>query len=68
MLDKFVKDQPSLNDKLDIASWKALPGYFALHPAYLDAARYTTYRDFMVREKLIKTSLPLEDYAVQIKV
>ena len=68
MLARFVKDQPSLNDKLDIASWKALPGYFALHPAYLDAARYTTYRDFMVREKLIKKALPLEDYAVQIKV
>ena len=68
MLARFLKDQPSLNDKLDIASWKALPGYFALHPAHLDAARYTTYRDFMVREKLIKKSLPLEDYAVQIKV
>ena len=68
MLARFVKDQPSLNDKLDIASWKALQGYFALHPAHLDVARYTTYRDFMVREKLIKTSLPIEDYAVQIKV
>ncbi len=68
MLARFVKDQPSLNDKLDIASWKAMPGYFAQAPAHLDAARYTTYRDFMVREKLIKKSLPLEDYAVQIKV
>jgi putative hydroxymethylpyrimidine transport system substrate-binding protein len=68
MLARFVKDQPSLNDRLDIASWKALPGYFAQAPAHLDAARYTTYRDFMVREKLIKKSLPLEDYAVQIKV
>ncbi|HEY1858553.1 ABC transporter substrate-binding protein [Acidocella sp.] len=68
MLARFVKDQPTLNDKLDIASWKALPGYFAQDPAYLDAARYTTYRDFMLREKLIKNSLPLEDYAVQIKV
>jgi putative hydroxymethylpyrimidine transport system substrate-binding protein len=68
MLQRFVKEQPSLNDKLDIAAWKALPGYFALHPAYLDTARYITYRDFMLREKLIKKSLPLEDYAVQIKV
>ena len=68
MLARFVQDQPSLNDKLDIASWKALPGYFAQDPAALDAARYTTYRDFMLREKLIKNSLPLTDYAVQIKV
>jgi putative hydroxymethylpyrimidine transport system substrate-binding protein len=68
MLARFLKDNPNLNDKLDIASWKALPGSFAQDPAHLDAARYTTYRDFMVREKLIKTALPLEDYAVQIKV
>jgi putative hydroxymethylpyrimidine transport system substrate-binding protein len=68
MLARFVKDNPSLNDKLDIASWKALPGYFAQNPAYLDSARYLTYRDFMLREKLIKQALPLDDYAVQIKV
>jgi putative hydroxymethylpyrimidine transport system substrate-binding protein len=67
MLARFLKDHPSLNDKLDIASWKALPGYFARNPAHLDVARYTTYRDFMVREKLIKQALPLDDYAVQIK-
>ena len=68
MLARFLKDNPSLNDKLDIASWKALPGYFAQNPAYLDRVRYLTYRDFMVREKLIKQALPLDDYAVQIKV
>jgi putative hydroxymethylpyrimidine transport system substrate-binding protein len=68
MLSRFLKGNPSLNDKLDIASWKALPGYFARDPAYLDTARYTAYRDFMLREKLIKQALPLGDYAVQIKV
>lgn len=67
MLEKFVAENPSLNDKLDRASWAALPGYFAQDPAYLDVARYTTYRDFMVRTGLIKKSLPLNDYAVEIK-
>jgi putative hydroxymethylpyrimidine transport system substrate-binding protein len=67
MLAEFVKDQPSLNDRLDKASWRALPGYFALDPAYLDAARYTGYRDFMLHAGLIKKSLPLDDYAVEIK-
>ena len=67
MLEKFVAENPSLNDKLDRASWAALPGYFAQDPAHLDAARYTTYRDFMVRTGLIKKSLPLHDYAVEIK-
>jgi putative hydroxymethylpyrimidine transport system substrate-binding protein len=67
MLEKFVAENPSLNDKLDRASWAALPGYFAQDPAHLDVARYTTYRDFMVRTGLIKKSLPLHDYAVEIK-
>jgi putative hydroxymethylpyrimidine transport system substrate-binding protein len=67
MLAKFIAQNKSLNDKLDIASWNALPDYFAQNPAYLDAARYTTYRDFMHRSGLIKTALPLGDYAVEIK-
>ena len=66
MLALFLKDNPSLNDKLDIASWHALPSYFARDPAALDAARYTTYRDFMRAAGLIKQNLPLESYAVQI--
>jgi putative hydroxymethylpyrimidine transport system substrate-binding protein len=68
MLSRFLEDNPSLNDKLNIASWKALPGYFAQNPASLDTSRYLTYRDFMVREKLINQALPLDDYAVQIMV
>lgn len=67
MLAEFLKDQPSLNEKLDKASWRSLPGYFALNPAHLDAARYTGYRDFMLHAGLIKKSLPLGDYAVEIK-
>lgn len=66
MLAEFVKDHPSLNDKLDKASWAALPGYFAQDPAYLDVGRYTAYRDFMFKTKLIKTALPIDHYAVEI--
>jgi len=67
MLAKFTAENPTLNDKLDIASWNALPGYFAQHPAHLDTARYIKYRDFMHRTGLIKSALPLGDYAVEIK-
>jgi putative hydroxymethylpyrimidine transport system substrate-binding protein len=63
---KFLAANPSLNDKLDIASFDALPTYFARDPAVLDATRYTTYRDFMRSAGLIKTALPLGDYAVAI--
>jgi len=68
MLARFLKENPTLNDKLDIASWDALPGYFALDPARLDVARYTKYRDFMLKAGLIKTALPLDQYAVELTV
>jgi len=64
---EFAKDQSSLNNALNKASWDALPGYFALDPFYLDKARYTGYRDFMLKTKLIKQALPLEKYAVELK-
>jgi putative hydroxymethylpyrimidine transport system substrate-binding protein len=66
MLTRFIQENPTLNDVLDKASWAALPGYFAQNPAHLDAARYTTYRDFMAHTGLIKTALPLSSYAVEI--
>jgi putative hydroxymethylpyrimidine transport system substrate-binding protein len=65
-LAKFLQENPKLNDKLDIASWNALPSYFSTNPAALNTKRYLAYRDFMLREKLIKTAKPLSDYAVQI--
>jgi putative hydroxymethylpyrimidine transport system substrate-binding protein len=66
ILAEFLKENPSLNDKLDIASWHALPSYFAKDPAALDVPRYLAYRDFMAKAGLIKTALPLDDYAVQV--
>ena len=66
VLALFLKDNPSLNDKLDIASWHALPPYFARNPAALDAPHYLAYRDFMARAELISHVLPLSDYAVQV--
>ncbi|MDE1883622.1 MAG: ABC transporter substrate-binding protein [Rhodospirillales bacterium] len=66
MLTKFLKDNPSLNDKLDIASWHALPPYFDTDPAALNVKRYKTYRDFLFENGVIKQKLPLSDYAVTI--
>lgn len=66
MLAQFLKDNPSLNDRLDIASWHALPPYFAKDPAALDGPRYIAYRDFLAKAGLIKKALPLQDYAVQV--
>ncbi|MDE1905943.1 MAG: ABC transporter substrate-binding protein [Rhodospirillales bacterium] len=66
MLAKFLKDNPSLNDRLDIASWHALPSYFDTDPAALNVKRYETYRDFLFENGVIKQKLPLGDYAVTI--
>jgi putative hydroxymethylpyrimidine transport system substrate-binding protein len=66
ILAQFLKENPTLNDKLDIASWHALPPYFAKNPAALDAQCYLTYRDFMAKAGLIKHAGPLSDYAVQV--
>jgi putative hydroxymethylpyrimidine transport system substrate-binding protein len=66
ILAQFLKDNPTLNDKLDIASWHALPPYFAKDPAALDAPRYLAYRDFLAKNGLIKHAGPLSDYAVPV--
>lgn len=66
ILAEFLKENPSLNDKLDIASWHALPSYFAKDPAALNTKRYLTYRDFLAKNGLIKHPAPLDGYAVQI--
>jgi putative hydroxymethylpyrimidine transport system substrate-binding protein len=66
ILAQFVKENPTLNDRLDIASWHALPSYFAKDPAALDAGRYLAYRDFLAKAGLIKRPGPLSDYAVQV--
>lgn len=64
MLTKFLKENPSLNDRLDIASWHALPPYFDTDPAALNVKRYETYRDFLFENGVIKQKLKLGDYAV----
>lgn len=66
VLAQFLTEHPTLNDRLDKASWAALPSYFAVAPAKLDIARYTKYRDFMSQNHLIKTAKALSDYAVEI--
>lgn len=66
MLAKFLKENPSLNDKLDIASWHKLPPYFDSDPAALNAAQYENYCDFLFKNGVIKSRFPLSDYAVTV--
>ena len=66
MLVQFLKENPSLNDKLDIASWHKLPPYFDPNPAALNAQQYENYCDFLFKNGVIKSRFPLSDYAVTV--
>jgi len=66
MWQKFIKDQPSLNDTLNKTAWFQSIPYFAPDPFKLDVQRYATYRDFMFAKGLIKKKGEVSSYAVQI--
>jgi putative hydroxymethylpyrimidine transport system substrate-binding protein len=63
----FIKLHPDLNDTLNKTAWFQTLPYFAADPFRLDGPRYTNYADFMLAHKLIAKTLPLGDYAVQLK-
>jgi putative hydroxymethylpyrimidine transport system substrate-binding protein len=63
----FIKSHPDLNDTLNKTAWFQTLPYFAADPFRLDGPRYTNYADFMLAHKLIAKTLPLGDYAVQLK-
>jgi putative hydroxymethylpyrimidine transport system substrate-binding protein len=67
MWQKFIADQPSLNDELNRTAWFQTIPYFQTNPFTLDAKRYLVYRDFMFTNGLIKKKGDLSAYAVQIK-
>jgi putative hydroxymethylpyrimidine transport system substrate-binding protein len=66
MWRKFAAQNSALDNKLNSTSWSALLPYFAQDPAYLDTARYETYRKFLRKTGIIKQDLAVSDYAVQI--
>jgi putative hydroxymethylpyrimidine transport system substrate-binding protein len=66
MWQKFIKDQPSLNDTLNKTAWFQTIPYFAPDPFTLDVQRYAAYRDFMFAKGLIKKKGEVSSYAVQI--
>jgi putative hydroxymethylpyrimidine transport system substrate-binding protein len=64
---QFIKDQPTLNNKLNKQSWEAIKPYFAVDPFAFNKQQYVDYRDFMLKAGLIKHAKPIENYVVQIK-
>ena len=63
----FTSFDKKLDDELNRRAWRDTLARFTLRPAALDNARYERFASFLTRQRLIKKTLPLETYAVQLK-
>ena len=64
----FIKgDRKHLDDELNRRAWTDTLPRFAHSPAALDRNRYERFAAFMQAEGLIKTALPVERYAVEVR-
>jgi len=66
-LVQFLKAYPDLDNELNRRAWVDTLPRFAKRPAALDSGRYERFADFMKRSGLIKETVPLESYAVELK-
>ncbi len=62
----FVGAYPALNDELNRRAWRDTLPRFALRPAALDRARYARFATFLEERGLIKETVPVGTYAVQL--
>ena len=64
----FAKgERKNLDDELNRRAWLDTLPRFAHSPAALDRNRYARFADFLQKEGLIKTALPVERYAVEVR-
>jgi putative hydroxymethylpyrimidine transport system substrate-binding protein len=61
-----IKRYPELNNAVNKASWFASVKYFSQNPFILDPAKYNTFAQFMVKQKLIKGVPELSSYAIEL--
>ncbi len=61
----FIRGRKDLDDELNRRAWKDTLPRFALRPGALDQARYRRFAEFLKNQGMIKTILPLEQYAVE---
>ena len=63
----FVRGRKELDDELNRRAWRDTLPRFALRPRALDRKRYETFARFLMDQKVIETSPPLADYAVELR-
>ncbi|MFD0915285.1 ABC transporter substrate-binding protein [Pseudahrensia aquimaris] len=66
-LAAFLKAYPDLDNELNRRAWVDTLPRFAKRPAALDSGRYERFADFMKASGLIKETVPLESYAVELR-
>lgn len=62
----FAASDPVLDDELNRRAWRDTLPRFALRPGALDRARYEAFADFLMEQGMIKTTAPLDSYAVEL--
>lgn len=63
----FTSYRDGLDNELNRRAWRDTLPRFALRPAALDRGRYARFADFLVKQGVIKTVPPLDEYAVELK-
>lgn len=63
----FIAGRPKLDDELNRRAWRDTLPRFALRPGALDRARYRDFAAFLVSQKLIKKTVPVEQYAIELR-
>jgi putative hydroxymethylpyrimidine transport system substrate-binding protein len=63
----FIAAHPDLDDELNKRAWRDTLPRFALRPLALDSGRYRRFAEFLQTQGMIKETLPLERYAVELQ-
>jgi len=62
----FIAAHKNLDDELNRRAWRDTLPRFSMRPAALDEARYRRFAEFLKKQNLIKKTVPLEQYAIQL--
>lgn len=62
----FAKAYPDLNNQFNHQAWFATLSRFDLTPAALDHSRYQSLQDYLLKQGVIKKSIPVNNYAVEL--
>ena len=62
----FASYSPELNDELNKRAWQDTFARFSLTPSAIDTGRYVRFENFLLKYDLIKDTIPLNEYTVDV--